>query len=108
MNVTFEGEPLHETCVILANAERAYGSIAAAALIAFLEDARAAETGEELLSILGADGILHPDDSLSVAVGSDYRAALVIVGQRHRRGADGRVEWASVTRLKMLEISRVP
>jgi len=108
MNITFEGEPLHETCIVLANAEHAYGSVAAAALVSFLEEARASETAEDLLVMLGDDLFLHADDSLSVAIGSDYRAALIVVGERHRTNADGRIVWESVTRLKMLEISRLP
>lgn len=107
MNVTFADEPLYENCAVLANAERTYGSLTAIALVSFLEEARNVETAEELIGLLGPD-IIIDDDSLSVAIGSDYRAAFVVVGTRHRRDAMGRIEWASVTRMKMLEMSRVP
>jgi hypothetical protein len=108
INVTFESEHLHGTCVSLASAEQAYGSMAAGALVAFLEDARALERADELLALLGDDVKVLEDDSLSVAFGSDYRARLVVVGERYDRDPAGRVEWASVTRLKLQEISRVP
>lgn len=108
MNVTFEGELLHETCIVLANAEQAYGSVAAAALVSFLEEARASGTAEDLMIMLGDELSLHADDTLSVAIGSDYRAALIVVGERYQTDANGRIVWASVTRLKMLEISRLP
>lgn len=108
INLTFEGEPLHEICADLEKAEQAYGSIAAAALVSFISDAVSFETANELLGFLGDDIKILPDDSLSVAIGSDYRATLVVVGTRYSRDAEGRIVWASVTRLKLLAISRVP
>ena len=108
INITFEGEPLHETCVDLRNAEQAYGSVSAAALVTFLSEAQSFETADELLDFLGGDAKILLDDSLSVAIGSDYRAALVVVGSRHTRDEGGRIAWASVSRLKLLAISRVP
>ncbi|MEJ7776982.1 MAG: hypothetical protein WKF52_06320 [Sphingomicrobium sp.] len=108
INITFEGEPLHEICADLEKAEQAYGSVSAGALVAFISDALSFETADELLAFLGDDAKILPDDSLSVGIGADYRAALVVVGKRHSRDAAGRIAWASVTRLKLLAISRVP
>lgn len=108
INITFEGETLHETCVDLYKAERAYGSIAAESLVTFLSEAQAFETADELIDLLGDDINILADDSLSVAIGSDYCAALVVVGTRHKVNADGQIVWSSVTRLKLLEVSRLP
>ncbi len=108
INITFEGEALYETCIDLHKAERAYGSVAAASLVTFLSDAQAFETVDELIDLFGEDIFISVNDSLSVAIGSDYRAALVVVGTRHKVDAGGRIVWASVTRLKLLEISRLP
>lgn len=108
INITFEGEPLHEICVDLHKAEQAYGSIAAAALVTFLSDAHAFESADELIDFFGKDINISANDSLSVAIGSDYRAALVVVGTRHKVDAGGRIVWSSVTRLKLLELSRLP
>lgn len=108
INVTFEGETLHGICISLANAEREYGSVAAGALVSFLEDARALERADELLDLLGNEVKIQPDDSLFVAFGSDYRGTLVVVGRRYGLDAHGRIDWKSVTRLKLVEISRVP
>ncbi|RSY89557.1 hypothetical protein DAH66_02565 [Sphingomonas koreensis] len=108
INITFEGEPLHELCVDLSKAEQAYGSVAAGALVAFISDAQALETVDEMIELLGDDVKILEDDSLSIAIGSDYRAALVVVGTRHTEDPDGRIVWSSVTRLKLLVISRVP
>lgn len=108
INITYEGEALHETCWDLQRAEQAYGSISAGALVTFLSEADSLETADEILDLLGDDAKILPDDSLSVPIGSDYRAALVVVGTHHLLDADGRIAWASVTRLKLLAISRVP
>ena len=108
INITFEGQPLHDICADLGLAEEAYGSVAAAALVTFLSDARSLETMDELLDLFGDDIKIAVDDSLSVAIGADYRADLVVVGTRHSRDAMGRIAWASVTRLKIMAISRVP
>lgn len=108
INLTFEGEPLHEICADLEKAEQAYGSVTAGALVAFISDALSFETADELLAFLGDDIKILLDDSLSVAIGSDYRATLAVVGTHHSRNGAGRIVWASVRRLKLLAISRVP
>ena len=61
----------------------------------------------ELIAFLDGGAKIGPDDSLSVAIGTDYRATLVVVGKRFARDSHGRVVWASVTRLKLTQISRL-
>ncbi len=73
----------------------------------FLSDARSLETVGELLDLFGDDIKIAGDDSLSVAIGADYCADVVVVGTCHSRDAMGRIVWASVTRLKIMAISRV-
>jgi len=107
INITFEGQTLHDVCADLERAEQAFGSVSAGTLVMFLSDARSLETVDELLDLFGEDIKIGVDDSLSVAIGADYRAELVVVGTRHSRDEAGRIEWASVTRLKLLAISRV-
>ena len=106
--IAFEDEALHATCVNLDRAEQAYGTVSAAALVTFLSDAVSVENVEELIGIMGEEIMILADDSLSVAIGSDYRAALSVVGTRHMTDASGRIVWSSVARLKLLAISRVP
>lgn len=108
INLTFEGDPLYEICADLGLAEQAYGSISAGALVAFISEAASFETADELIAFLGGDVNILPDDSLSVAIGSEYQATLIVVGKRYSRDDPGRVIWSSVTRLKVLDISRVP
>ena len=85
-----------------------FGSVSAEALVNFISDALAFDNVEELADFLDNDIKFLVDDSLSVAIGSDYRAALVAAGTRFDRDADGRTVWASVTRLKLMNISRLP
>jgi hypothetical protein len=105
--ISFEDQPLHDACVDLQRAEQLFGSVHAMALVTFISDAQAFENVAELIEFLGNEVSVSADDSLSVAIGSDYRAALVVAGKRFEKTADGRI-WASVTRLKLAEISRVP
>ncbi|MEF2549080.1 hypothetical protein VQ045_18145 [Aurantimonas sp. E1-2-R+4] len=108
INISFEDDPLYNMCVDLEHAEQAFGSVSAGALVNFISDANAFENVEELMDFLGGDIEISVDDSLFVAIGSDYRATLVVVGTRFDRNANGRIVWASVTRLKLVEISRWP
>ncbi len=108
INITFEGQPLHDICASLEMAEQAYGTVSAGALVTFLSEARSLETVDELIELLGDDVDIATDDTLSVAIGADYQVDLAVVGTRHSRDTGGRIVWASVTRLKVLAISRVP
>ena len=107
ITISFEDGPLHDTCIELQKAELEYGSLNAAALVTFLSEALAFENVEELISLFGEEIKILPDDSLSLPIGSDYRVALVVAGTRFKRNAVGRVVWSSVTRLKLVEMSRV-
>lgn len=108
ITISFESQHLLDTCINLARAEQMLGSVAAAALVNFISDAKAFENVQELMDYLGGDMATSTDDSLFVSIGSDYRATLVVVGTRFERDADRRVIWASVTRLKLVGISRWP
>lgn len=105
--ISFEDLPLHDICVDLERAEQLLGSISAAALVNFISDALAFENVGELADFIGDDAKILEDDSLSVAIGSDYQAILVVAGKRFDRDAAGRVVWSSVTRLKLVQISRL-
>jgi len=108
INISFEDAALHDLCVDLDRAEKVFGSISASALVNFISDANAFESVRELIDFIGGDIEITVDDSLSIALGSDYRVYLVAVGTRFIRDAEGRIVWASVSRLKLLHISRSP
>ncbi|WP_156635332.1 hypothetical protein [Methylobacterium sp. Leaf123] len=108
INISFEDDALHDLCVNLERAEHTLGTVSAGALINLISDANAFENAHELIDFLSEDAEISVHDSLIVAIGSDYRATLVVVGTRFGRNADGRIVWASVTRLKLVAISRCP
>jgi hypothetical protein len=106
--ISFEDQALHDTCVDLERAELTLGSVGASALVGFISDAMAFDNMDELIDFLGGDAQILEDDSLSVSIGSDYRAALVAVGKRVVRDPAGRIVWSSVKRVKLVQISRLP
>ena len=108
ITISFEAQALHDVCVNLQRAEQLLGSIHAESLVTLISEAMAFENAQELIDFLGEDVRISSNDSLSVAIGTDYRVGLVVAGKRFNRDADGRVVWTSVTRLKLVEISRLP
>jgi Zn-dependent peptidase ImmA (M78 family) len=98
ITISFEDQSLHDACVDLQRAEQLFGSVNAASLVTFISEAAAFENAGELIDFLGGDAKVSSRDSLSVAIGSDYWATLVVVGRRFDRSADGGVVWSSVTR----------
>lgn len=108
ITISFDSQQLHDDCVNLQRAEQLFGSINAEALVTFLSDAAAFENVGELIEFLDGQIGINFDDSLFVAIGSEYRAALVVVGKRFLRDANDRIVWDSVTRLKLVDISRLP
>lgn len=108
ITISFATQALHDSCVNLERAEQMFGSVSAAALVNFISEAMAFENVEELIAFLGDSSEVSAVDSLFVSIGADYRAALVVAGTRLVRDAGGRVVWSSVSRLKLMQISRLP
>ncbi|AQR60262.1 hypothetical protein BZG35_00265 [Brevundimonas sp. LM2] len=69
-----------------------------------LAEMEAFTTAAEVLEFRAEDAELHADDSLSFAVGPVYVATFVPVGTKITRDACGKVDWKSVTRLKILTL----
>lgn len=105
MIVSFATAALQQACYVLELAEEQFGPVHAQALITLLADIEAFETGAELIEFFGDDAAVASNDSLSLPIGSDYRAALVAAGARYSRDGSGHVVWSSVTRLKLVEIA---
>lgn len=108
ITVSFEDQNLHDVCVELERAEQLLGSIHAAALVTLISDIMALDHAEQLMDFLGDDVEVSVDDSLIVSIGTEYRVTMVVAGQRHRRDEARRIVWATVTRLKLTQISRWP
>lgn len=108
INISFKTQELHDDCFNLQRAEEQFGNIGAAELVTFLSDAEAFENAGELIAFRHEEIRINVDESLSIAIGTEFRATMVAVGRRFKRDASGQVVWASVTRLKLTEISRLP
>lgn len=89
-------------------AEQQLGSAHAQALVSLIADAEAFENANELIEFFGSEAHVAADDTISLAIGPNYRVEFVAVGIRFVRDPDGRVDWASVQRLKVLDLSRCP
>lgn len=107
MIVSFHSPLLHDICTDLDRAERQYGRVEAQALVTLISDAHALENAQDLIDLHDGEIFILEDDSLRVTISADFFAALVAVGTRFER-RDGRISWDSVTRLKLVEVSRVP
>lgn len=108
ITISFEHAEHHEMCSSLERAEQLLGSVSAGELVRFLSDAAACDNVADLIGLLGDDIKVSGNDSLSVMIGSDYRADLIAMGKHVKHDDDDRVLWTSVIRLKLMAISRVP
>lgn len=106
MIVSFETRDLLECCSSIEKAERLLGAPDAQLLVAVLADIEAFDSAGELINFFGNDASLAGDDSLSLPIGPNYRAAFLAVGARLSRLEDGSLDWTRVQRLKLLKISR--
>jgi hypothetical protein len=106
--ISFDTRDLLESCSSLEIAERWLGSAHAQALVSLIADAEAFGNASELIEFFGADAQVAENDSISLAIGSDYRVVFVAAGFRVVRDTDGRIDWTSVQRLKLVDILRCP
>jgi hypothetical protein len=102
--ISYETEYLRGICLESYCAEEAIGGISARALHTFIADAEACETALELLNLVGKDAEVTLAAALFISIGSSYQLQLTPVGNSFNLDTQGRVDWSSVTRLKVLEI----
>ncbi len=88
-------------------AEAALGDMHAKALATLLTEAEAADNVAELMSILGQDAHIDDDDSVHIRVGLVFMAQLVAIGSKFKRNKNGKVDWATVQRLKLVDIAEL-
>jgi hypothetical protein len=71
-----------------------------------IAEAEAFDNAEELISFYGAAALVSETDSLELAMGAGYRAEFIATGIQFRRQNSGKIDWASVQRLKLLKLKR--
>lgn len=107
ITLSFEDQFVHDTCTDLERAEKLYGRVAAEELVTLIADALALQNARDLIDLHGSAQVVG-NDSLHVLIGAEYRVTLVPVGTRFKRTDAGCVLWDTVTRLKLVEVSRLP
>ena len=106
MIISFSTRNLLVCCSNLATAEQRLGSAHAQALISLIADAEAFDSADDLIKFFASATQVGEHNSLFLQIGSDYRAQFVAVGTKLVRDTEGRVDWTSVQRLKLMDILR--
>lgn len=106
MIISFDSRNLLECCSTLEAAEQRLGSAYAQALLSLIADAESFENAAELIEFFGPAAHVGDGDTISIAIGSDYRIEFVAAGTRFRRKAEGEIAWTSVQRLKLVNLLR--
>jgi len=106
ITVSFEHAEHRAMCAQLDLAEQQLGSVSASELVRVLAEAASVDNVAELLDMLGNDGKILADDSICIAIGADYYIDLIAIGRHVQRDCNQRLIWTSVTRLKLMAISR--
>jgi hypothetical protein len=87
-------------------AEKLLGVFTAELLISMLADIEALDDGNQLMALFGNDAKIAENGSLSIAIGADYSAMFVAVGEKFPRLPDGKPDWTRAQRMKLVEISK--
>ena len=108
MIVSFGSRRLRELCSYLHEAYRWLGITHGQALIRLISDIEALQNADELLKYFGpAASPITERDMIIIEIGTKYKGEFLALGAKIRRDADERIEWSSVHRVKLIEISRV-
>jgi hypothetical protein len=102
--VSFNTQHLRNCCSSLERAEAVIGSVHAQELMTVLSDAEAADTAAEFIDLY-APAVAVDGDSFSMAIGVQYRLLFVAIGAKLCRDREVGLNWGTVRRLKMMDIS---
>jgi spermidine/putrescine-binding protein len=94
LTISFISAQWKQICTKIEVAQEEMGAQSATDLMTFLAEAESAENAAELIDFRGEE--IGEGDSLSFAIGSDYRATLTVVGQQPTRKPSGEIDWDSV------------
>ncbi|MBC8723469.1 hypothetical protein F6X37_18315 [Paraburkholderia sp. 31.1] len=105
IKLAFQDERLRKVCESTVSAKRKYGEVAGPSIHARLADLRAANSPMEFVEIgFGRfDETVH--DRIVIFIAGGYRM-LAVANNRPPLGALGALDWAQVTRVKILSIER--
>ncbi|MEF2252196.1 hypothetical protein V4D00_17450 [Ralstonia solanacearum] len=106
ISLAFDNEEIRQTCESGRSAKRRLGAELAAELQARLADLKAVEAVSDVIAMGFAKLDLSEDTRLVIPLGSEY---VLRVAAHHRpepRSSTGKLDWKSVTRIKILAIER--
>ncbi|WP_392338821.1 hypothetical protein [Loktanella salsilacus] len=105
--VSFITLELQVACNTITVAEQSFGVVHAQALISLIADIEAFDHAAELIDFLGNEAEVTLNDTLSLAVGSGYRAIFQPAARKYLRSDAGQVLWPTVKRLKLIELTEI-
>ncbi|MBW0366652.1 hypothetical protein KXJ81_10370 [Ensifer adhaerens] len=105
MQISFESRTLKNRCLVLQDAEVAYGRPNADRLTSMIADAEAFENVGLWHEFLGEDLVSKETMSFKVSFSSVYRATFVAIDRYREVDATGQVDWFTVEYVKLTEIS---
>lgn len=94
LTISFASAEWKRICADIEAAQEEMGAQAATDLMTFLAEAESMPNAAELIDFRGEE--FGEGDSLSFAIGSDYRATLTVVGKKPTRKPGGGIDWDSV------------
>jgi hypothetical protein len=105
IKLAFQDEKLRTVCENTVSAKRKYGKVAGPSIHARLADLRATKSPIEFVELgFGSfDETAH--DRIVIFIAGGYRM-LAVANNRPPPGAPGALDWAQVTRVKILSIER--
>ena len=103
LTISFESAEWKRICNKIEEAQEKLGAQSSSDLMTFLAETEAMPNAAELIDFRG--GEISEGDSLSFAIGSDYRVTLTIVGKEPTRAPSGEINWVSVQHM-MLGITK--
>jgi hypothetical protein len=102
--VSFNTQDLRDCCASLERAEAVFGSAHAQELMTVLSDAEAVDPAAELMELYAPD-VAVDGNSLSLPIGVNYRLSFIAIGATIVRDREIGLDWGTVWRLKMMDIS---
>lgn len=104
--VSFGSKKLRTLCATSSELFKWLGVPHAQLFIQLISDVEAFDNAADLLEYLGNDvSLVLNRDALVVAIGTRYQGVFVATGAKFKRNDAGHVEWSSVRRLKLTELS---
>lgn len=105
IQLAFQDENLRKVCESSISAKRKYGGIAGPSLHARLSDLRAADSPAELVKWGFAKFDEAANDRIVIFLDDSYRL-YAVANHKPQLGKPGKLDWAQVTRVKILSIER--